>query len=290
MSLFLQPFSKNRSLRLMAVIASVPMAGAMTACGKDNLIRSVSGETKILDNGNAVVEVKSVWDTGNVRVPAIDLPIPNPEDTSQTIGSLSLKEVFPTGAEVTIGLDLTVLADLDSDNALLPNGTSIPIGGLGDTPIIGIPVADTAAKAYFALGSGIALLGFAVPFKEFDEIGRNTGRSNLFLPFDFGSVRGTGGMFCSPNPGKTGLGLFVDIGPLIKDLGGSSAQRDGLAVASLSSAPTTGVSRVLAAMQEGDGPRKAQFYERRMSGRADQNLRKGLYRLHQRGAVVHPSR
>jgi hypothetical protein len=216
---------------------------------------------------------------------------PNPEDTSQIIGSLSLKEVFPKGAEVTIGLDLTVLADLDSDNALLPNGTSIPIGGLGDTPIIGIPVADTAAKAYFALGSGVAVLGFAVPIREFDEIGRRTGRSNLFLPFDFNVIRGTGGMFCSPNPGKTGLGLFVDIGPLIKGLGGSSSRSPegvGVAQGALSSGSHNGVARVLAAMQDGSGPGRAQFYERRMSNSADQNLRQGLYNLHRRRAVVRP--
>ena len=291
MSLILRSIRSASHFSCFPVLAITALSVAMTGCGKNELLKSASGKTVTMDNGNLAVELITVWDTGDVGVPALQFPIPNPNDTSKTIGSLALKPVFPKGAEVTVGLDLTSIADVDSDDARLPNGTSIPIGGLGDTPIIGIPIADTHAKAYFALGSGIAVLGFAIPFREFDEIGRNTGQSNLFLPFEFFKIRGTGGLFAGPRTMQTGLGLFADIGQLIQDAVAPAARTvDGVAVAqsSLTSANSTGAARVLAAMRTGTGPGRARFLERRMSSRSDQNMRQGLYRLHQRRTVAHP--
>lgn len=292
MYLILRTFDSAPHFKVLSAAALTALAVVSTGCGKNELLKSASGKTSTFDNGNLGVTLTTVWDTGDVSVPAVQFPIPNPNDTSQKIGSLALKPVFPTGAEVEIAIDFTSIADIDADDALLPNGTSIPIGGLGDTPVVGIPIADTKAKAYFALGSGIAVLGFAVPIREFDEIGRNTGQSNLFLPFEFFNVRGTGGLFAGPRTMQTGLGLFADIGKLIQEAVAPAARTiDGVGVAqsSLSSgASQNGAAKVYAAMQDGSGPRRAQFHTRRMSRRADQNLRQGLYNLHRRRAVAHP--
>jgi hypothetical protein len=206
------------------------------------------------------------------------------------VGSVSLKEVFPAGTEISIGLNLSELADVDADDALLPNGTSIPIGGLGNTPIIGLAVGKTAARAYFALGSGVALLGFAIPIREFDGIGRSMGKANAFLPFEFGPVRGTGGLFGGPNPGQTGPGLFVDIGPLLENMvqnqSPSLAAGIGSAQSALSSGPDTGVSRILDAMNRG-ARRNVSFRAQYLSAEADNRMKRGLYELHRRKASLH---
>ncbi len=282
----------DRSIRLLSCVALSITAALGSGCGKNQILRDVSAKTQQSEAGHVSVEITSVWDTGNIRVPAVTLPIPDPNHPSITIGSVSLKEVFPSGAEISVGLDLTELADVDSDDALLPNGTTIPIGGLGDTPVIGLKVGDTAARAYFALGSGVALMGFAIPIREFDGLGRSMGRSNAFIPFQFGDVRGTGGLFSSPDSGQTGPGLFVDIGPLLQSLAKPkppSVEGIGSTKGALSSgAPDNGVEQVLAAMNRGQQQASPHFYERKLSRRADENMKRGLYELHRRGTSIHP--
>ena len=103
----------------------------------------------------------------------------------------------------------------------LPNGSQIPVGGLGSLPVINLPIGNTGARVYFAVGKGaageqIALFGTAITFKEFDSLAKYVGNANLFPAFVFpDGIRGIAGIFTGTAPSTSGIAVFVDVGPVL---------------------------------------------------------------------------
>ena len=192
----------------------------ISSCGKkpqNQIVRDVGVETSFKD-GDVWVSLSSEFDLGGLTFSSIDLPIINPKHPSEQYGHVSfLPTLGGTYNEIVVSINLTKTAQVNgSDAPTLPNGSSLPIGGLDDaTALVELEIAEIKSKIYFAIDHDSTMLGFAITIKEFDSFSGNLGGSNLFLGFNIENVRGMVGMFTSMEPEQSGLGFFVDLSDVL---------------------------------------------------------------------------
>lgn len=226
----------NRLSRIVSIAAAtVALAVAGTGCGKGaSIVKDVKLRSYNQD-GDAYAEMKAMLNIGGTELPAIELPIADPRNPSVSYGRVAILPSLIGGAELSVNVNLTKVAEAPTGDATLPNGTSLPIGGLDSAKVISLPLGHTNARLYIAIDSGTIVLGTAIPVKEMDPLGRYSGGANLFKGFTIKKVRGIAGIFTSPTPGQNGFGLFVDASGLAKDIPGVGVAR--LAVVSRNAAP-----------------------------------------------------
>ncbi|OFZ56710.1 MAG: hypothetical protein A2428_05665 [Bdellovibrionales bacterium RIFOXYC1_FULL_54_43] len=262
--------------RRMTITMVAGLALFMGGCGQNNsqnnLVKDVQLRT-FEQNGASYVEVASLFNTGATQLASFELPIFNPEKPSEVYGRIAVRQVLTgnaTGFELGLAVNLTEVAHLNLVDKYLPNGTPIPVGGLGNTPVIGVPVGGSGARIYVAYGPNVALIGAALPIREFD--GMTDAPVNVFPMFEFGEgVRGIAGIFTGTEKKQSGIALFVDAGP------------------ALNPAPIT--SKLLA----GDGAVRApaasalKFKSIRAPSDETYQVNYRLYKLNKKRAVLHPS-
>ncbi len=220
---------KNLSLRKAATFCGTfALAAGLSACGgglnsDSSSIVSKSSLSTYLSGTDIVAELRTQLDTGNLLIAGLDVPITDKHDPTRVLGHIAIQSSFcgsaicTTGSELVLSVNLTQSAKGSSIVNTLPNGTAIPIGGLGGTPIIGIPIKNNA-QLYVGISDKVALMGVALPFKEMDNVGKNLPGVNIFQPFGnngAGGARGIVGIFTGASAGQSGLALFVDLSTVI---------------------------------------------------------------------------
>ena len=253
-------------------LAALTLSLGLVGCGQngENIVRDVSVRTYV-QNNDVYVEVLTVIDTGNAHLPSIQLPIFDPRNPGKVYGSVAIREVFAGGggAEIGIAANLTTITGVQGLNdPTLPNGTPIPVGGLGNTPVIKLSISQDS-KIYAAYNPGVALIGAALSLKEFDQIGQRIGGVNFFPSFSFpNGIRGIAGIYTGQNSHQNGLALFVDIGPALKPPGG-------------------GAGLTLRMSEIGIGGSQLLFPSKYPSSRQRRAINRRLYELDQAGATLH---
>ncbi len=194
-----------------------------TACGQNpvqSVVTNVQIKTYSVDH-DEWVQMTTSLNTGGFMLTSVNLPVADPNDHSKIYGQLTLLPSLPkpgsNGGDITISLNISQIANVKGIDPLLPNGTPIPVGGLMNANLIAFPIADTGARLYFALGSQVAMLGAAIPFKELDPAGHYVPGINIFQPIQLGPVSLTAGMFAGAQTNTTGVGFFVDLSQAVKD-------------------------------------------------------------------------
>ena len=206
---------------LMIILAVFTLA----SCGKNgqpvqNIVTAVQLKTES-KNGEDWVSTTLALATGGFTLSAIQLPILDPTHPGIQYGQIAIRPTFCSNcsnsnqAELNLGLNLTQITQIQGIDPLLPNGSPLPVGGLGNSHIITLPVADTGARIYFAFGQKVGMLGAAVPFKEFDPAGQSLPNFNLFPAFNIGPVQLMAGFFAGATTKTTGVGVFVDLASVI---------------------------------------------------------------------------
>lgn len=196
---------------------------ALTGCGSDSggfqLVKDIQVRTFERD-GDQYGEVIASIQTGNMNLPAVSFPIFNPGHPGQEYGQVLLRPGIGNGlSDFGVDINISRVGDLDSAFRTLPNGQPVPVGGLGDADLVGVPVGNSSTRVYFAFGDRVALVGVALVIKEFDGIGRKLGPINLFPQFAFANgIRGIAGIFTGTQEKQSGIALFVDAGPVFRDL------------------------------------------------------------------------
>ncbi len=203
----------------------------MSGCGKSGglkLVKNIQLKTYEM-NGDAYAEMIATLDTGNIMLPALDLPIQNPKNPGVSIGHVSIKPVLGGGSDLGLAVNITQASKgTAGTGGTLPNGTSLPVGGLGGATVIGLTIGNTGSKVYLALGPQTAVLGVAVVIKEFDSIGKNVGGINIFPSFKVGNnITGVAGIFTSATPSQSGIAVFADASSILP---GAAATASVLAV------------------------------------------------------------
>lgn len=217
------------------VLASALAMGSLlmvAGCGQNgnnavsNLVTNVVLSNWVKD-GDSWVQLTASLNTGGFMLAGINVPIYDPKDTTKIYGQLSLlPNLCNAGSTCTGGGDLVVAVNtsqLSGSQAVftdLPNGTPIPVGGLQNATLIGIPVGKTGARIYLAFGKGVAVFGTAIPFSALDPASKYTPGVNVFQPLTFGKVNLLAGLFIGSNtqPKTTGVALFADLSSVIGNI------------------------------------------------------------------------
>jgi|GEM_PF-950156 hypothetical protein len=213
---------KNSWMNYLALTLTL---ATLAGCGKDgkpiqNIVTAVQLKTD-QKNGEDWINTTVNLTTGGFTLSAIQLPIYDPTHPGIQYGQISIRSTLcsncPAGnqAELGLGLNLTQITKIQGIDPLLPNGAPIPVGGLQNSHVITLPVADTGARIYFAFGPKVGMLGTAVPFKELDPAGQSVPNLNLFPAFNIGPVQLMAGFFAGAATKTTGVGVFIDLATVI---------------------------------------------------------------------------
>jgi hypothetical protein len=195
---------------------------SLMACGKkDNWLKGVN-VVSAEQNGETTLSVKAYLNTGDIPLPAVDLPVPNPADANDIWGRVAIRPMIgDTLAELEVTGNLTRLPSTSNcaSNDTLPNGLKIPVV-VDPATLICLNVANSAATVYLAanLAAKTLMIGTAVPIKQFDDLVDKLPDANAFLKFTFNNITGNFGAFTGAQAGQNGLGFFVDAS---KVLGGA---------------------------------------------------------------------
>lgn len=255
-------------------------------CGKNSkfdMVKDVAVKS-LLQDGQAYGQVKVGLDTGNILLPAFQLPIFDPRNPKVVFGSVGMRPRLDGKTELEVDLNLTELAQIPGSGALLPNGTSLPIGGLDNLRVLDIVITN-GIHIYAAIDfnmaateNAIAMIGVAIPFREMDSVGNYVGGADLFAGFNFGPVKGVAGIFASNQSNKTGIGLFLDASELLRNInvqkGAVVAQNSGFSVASFALSSPAPVHKLT-------------FYDVVPGSRQHDRLNNAILQLHQRRARMH---
>ncbi len=203
----------NTPIRTLAAVATVFATSLLTtACGSGSIIQDV--KVRAYTEGEELYgELKAQIQSGQLQIPSFTLPILDPRDPSQVLGSIGTRPVLGGGSELELDVNVSRAAKLQgADGRTLPNGIAIPIGVPGDVPVVGLS-AGSRSRVYLAFGEGVAMLGVAVTIREFDGIVQKVPIPlNLFPKFKTKEgIEGVAGIFTSPVPGESGIAIFADV-------------------------------------------------------------------------------
>lgn len=258
----------------------------LSACGssswvKDATIRSYP------KNNDIYAEISAYLDTGAMSLPAIQLPIFNPQQSFNELGLFSLRPSFASGisTELSIAINLTEVARLNrAGQALLPNGNPLPVAGYSSQSVLQFSVGGKSTQVYVSIDSskGQGLIGVAVPIRQFDQLGQYAPGVNLFPTFTLGNgVRGSFGIFTGLSSGQNGFALFLDMSQLLQD------PQVQTALAQVA-APSSGLSAAFAQnkLEPSAQHEPIEFYDQAPSNSKQRAIEQGLYRLHQRSTKL----
>lgn len=208
-----------KSSHCAGVALGILASGLMIAsCGPNNSLSSVIKDLTLATEQRGTDQWVTLTTsfTGNLYFTGINLPVSDPHDPTKVYGSLTLlPNLNGGGGDLMLAANLTTLAQAKSVSAMLPNGTPIPVAGLQNANIIGVPVGTTGTLVYLAFGPGVALLGTAIPFKALDSAGKYVPGIDIFQPITIGKVAAMAGVFGGYDTKTTGVGVFVDLSSVI---------------------------------------------------------------------------
>ncbi len=223
-------------LILPITLAALVTTGA--ACGKKGsgggLVTGAQFST-IEENGDLYGKVDVLLNTGNVLLPAFELPILNPKNPGAIYGTISMRDALSAGTQLGLSFNLSEISGLEgADGSLLPNGKAVPVFLANGTKPISISIQKNS-RAYFAFSEGTAVVGAAVVIPEFDKISSSVGAIDIFFPFQGSNgISGVAGLFSSNQPGQSGLAIFVDASQAVKGISEKSMNRALASVAAKS--------------------------------------------------------
>ncbi len=195
-------------------------------------VENPSVTTSLAPNQDEWIDFSITLSTQNFTVTAVSLPILNPQNPSIQYGSLSIQPVLCTNpstcpygnsAQIGVNLDVTSFIAAKGVAPILPNGAPLPVGGLQNSTVVALPVSNTGAEVYFALGKGVAMLGAAIPFTQMSVVGQVVPGADLFIPITIKTSKGNftllPGIFTGQAVNTTGVGFFADLSGLLPQSG-----------------------------------------------------------------------
>jgi hypothetical protein len=190
----------------------------LTGCGK--FLSDAKIKSYVQDNA-AYVDARVTMETGSFQMPALELPLLDPNNPGVKLGSFALRPMLGANrTEVAINVNLTAAANVRAvDGHYLPNGTKVPIGGIDQIQAIALPIDGKGTLLYLGLdtASKQAFIGTAIPIREFEGLTKYVGGLNIFPGFRFNDILAVAGIYTSaPGVGKNGLAVFVDAGSIFR--------------------------------------------------------------------------
>lgn len=207
------------SLKTLGLLLSFSF---LVSCGGSApMVKDVQVQSSQID-GDIWVELSADLSIGNLLLPNATIPIILPRD-GREIGNISLVSAGGGSNLLSVNLNVSETAQLDLDEARLPNGSLVPL--IADREVITVSLGK-GAEVYISLSGSQAAIGVAVPIRSFDVIGAKVGTSSLMPIFNSNGVLGAAGLFTSRETGKNGIALIADVSSFIGNLIGTKTLDD----------------------------------------------------------------
>lgn len=172
----------------------------LNGCGANKGIIEKVSLSSTKESGAVWVEMVADLRQAGFQLPEVTLPIQNPKNQTQNIGTISLSAL-----QIKARVNSSELINIPSgDGSKLPNGSVVPVVLEGGAIPIGIPVSGSKSMIYFSLNDKQIMLGVAATLLKEDKLNYPT---NIFFPFQISEkLKGLGGFFL----GETqGIGVFA---------------------------------------------------------------------------------
>lgn len=188
------------------------MSFLVSSCGKQpQVLTGVKVESQQRDQ-ELWVAFSADLNLGEMSLPNLSLPVIHPRTLGQ-IGSLELGKSLGVQNFFKLNLNFSAISDLRTSTPKLPNGNTVPLIANNQSITINIP---NGGRIYLTLSDTVTALGFAIPIKQFDEIGRRAPGVSLFPLISIDRMVATAGIFTSQTSGQNGFAIVADLSNYIK--------------------------------------------------------------------------
>lgn len=192
---------------LLKLVTLVMLSSVVASCGKrPQVVTGIQVQSSTVGQ-DVMLALSADLDLGAMTFSAVTLPILHPRGQTP-IGAVELLPVLGGKNQIRISVNVSSLADIRANQALLPNGNAIPL--IANNPTISVPL-GAGAQLYLTIGANSVALGVAIPIKSFDGIGSAVGAINLFPVFAIDKVIGAAGLFTGSQSGQNGFALITDV-------------------------------------------------------------------------------
>ncbi len=197
----------------LLIIPLTSLCFLMISCGNSSAINSiVNGVSinQIEEDGVVTLDAEFNINAPGITLPAITYPV---MVNGTQKGTVSLISNGPGLNAVRVSANISEIINLpEFGQGVLPDGEQLPIIGISNAKVIAIPLGSNGRNTlYFATGENTKMIGVAVVIKELDRLGQTILGVNTFVPFQGSGFAGTAGFFTSVEPGRSGIGIFLDV-------------------------------------------------------------------------------
>jgi hypothetical protein len=213
---------KNSLVRLVTLVM-LSLFAVSCGSGPSNVLNGIKVSSQTI-NDDVWMSFAADINLGAMSFASISLPVLHPRGQTP-IGQLELISGLGGVNQLKISVNVSELTDVQSAQAVLPNGNMIPLIANNQTITVNI---GNGAKIYLTISEKVTAIGVAVPISAFDSIGRNLPGLNFFPIVNSGDIVGTAGVFTGLNPGQNGIAVVADvskvvnIGQILNNSGASS--------------------------------------------------------------------
>jgi hypothetical protein len=195
-----------RTFTLVMLSVFVVSCGSSTS----NVLTGIKVESKVIGNDTWMSFAADI-NLGAMSFASISVPVLHPRGQTP-IGQLELISGLAGVNQLKISVNVSELADVQTTQAVLPNGNMIPLIGNNQTIAVNI---GNGARVYLTISEKVAAIGVAVPISAFDNIGRNLPGLNFFPIVNSGDVIATAGIFTGLNAGQNGIAVVADVSKVV---------------------------------------------------------------------------
>jgi|SRR5690554_3527573 len=191
-----------------SLLTLIVLSLSLVSCGGSvsNVLDNVEVKTQVQDQ-DVLLSFSADLDLGAMSFASISVPILHPRGQTP-IGQLQLTSGLGGVNKLSVLLNVSEVADIQTTQAVLPNGNLIPL--IATNPTIAVDIGK-GAKVYLTVGTNTTAIGVAVPIKEFDSIGRSLPGLNVFPIVNKNGYIGTAGIFTGAKAGTSGIAVVADI-------------------------------------------------------------------------------
>jgi hypothetical protein len=182
------------------------------SCGRapSNVLSGVKVETTTV-NDDIWMSFAADLNLGAMNFASLAVPILHPRGQTP-IGQLELISGLGGANQIKVSVNVSELSDVQTSQALLPNGNMIPLIANNQTIAVNI---GKGAKIYLTLSQNVTAIGVAIPISAFDSIGSKLPGLNIFPIVNSGDVIGTAGIFTGANAGQNGIAVVADVSRVV---------------------------------------------------------------------------
>jgi hypothetical protein len=216
---------------LVRFVTLVMLSAFAVSCGSSssNVLTGIKVESSTV-NDDIWMSFAADINLGAMSFASISVPVLHPRGQTP-IGQLELISGLGGVNQLKISVNVSELADVQTTQAVLPNGNMIPLIANNQTIAVSI---GNGARVYLTISEKVTAIGVAVPISAFDSIGQTLPGLNFFPIVNSGDIIATAGVFTGLKAGQNGIAVVADVSKVVNVGKIISSSSSSLAAASLS--------------------------------------------------------